>query len=124
MRQILNLLVGPIQRDLGLSDTRMSVLQGLAFAIFYTVMGLPLGRLADQVSRRRLIMVGIAIWSVMTALSGLARDFQELFLARIGVGIGEAALSPAAYSLNVLFPRMMAPALRSLSIVNASRGGR
>ncbi len=98
-RQILNLLVGPIERDLGLSDTRMSLLQGMAFALFYSVMGVPLGRLADRTSRRRLIVTGIVIWSGMTALSGLARNFTELFLARVGVGVGEAALSPAAYSL-------------------------
>ena len=98
-RQILTLLVGPIKQDLGLSDTRMSLLQGLAFAIFYTVMGLPLGRIADRSSRRRLIVVGIVVWSGMTALSGFAQNFTQLFLARIGVGIGEAALSPAAYSL-------------------------
>ncbi len=98
-RQILTLLVGPIQRDLGLSDTRISLLQGLAFAIFYTIMGLPIGRLADRTNRRRLIVVGIVVWSGMTALSGFAQTFGQLFLARIGVGIGEAALSPAAYSL-------------------------
>jgi MFS family permease len=98
-RQILNLLVGPIQRDLALTDTRMSLLQGIAFALFYTVMGLPLGRLADRTNRVRLIVVGITIWSLMTAACGLARSFPALFLARIGVGIGEAALSPAAYSL-------------------------
>lgn len=98
-RQILTLLVGPIQRDLGLSDTRISLLQGLAFAIFYTVMGLPIGRLADRTNRRRLIVWGIVIWSGMTALTGFASNFTQLFVARIGVGIGEAALSPAAYSI-------------------------
>jgi MFS family permease len=98
-RQILTLLVGPIKADLGLSDTRISLLQGLAFALFYTVMGLPLGRIADRANRRRLIIAGIVVWSGMTALTGLATNFTELFVARIGVGIGEAALSPAAYSL-------------------------
>ncbi len=98
-RQILNLLVGPIRRDLHLSDTEMSLLQGLAFALFYAVLGIPLGRLADRTSRRGLIAVGITLWSLMTGLCGVARNFTQLFLARIGVGIGEAALSPAAYSL-------------------------
>jgi MFS family permease len=98
-RQILTLLVGPIKRDLGLSDTRISLLQGLSFALFYTVMGLPLGRLADRSNRRRLIVAGITVWSGMTALAGFARTFPQLVLARIGVGVGEAALSPAAYSL-------------------------
>jgi len=98
-RQILNLLVVPIQQDLGLSDTQMGLLQGLAFALFYTIMGIPLGRLADRSSRRLIIGVGIFFWSLMTMSCGLARSFLTLFLARIGVGIGEATLSPSAYSL-------------------------
>ncbi|HEX4896670.1 MAG TPA: MFS transporter [Solimonas sp.] len=98
-RQILNLLVGPIRRDLGINDTQMSLLMGFSFAIFYTLMGIPLGRLADSRSRRGLIAAGIAIWSLMTALCGLARHYWQLFLFRVGVGVGEAALSPAAYSM-------------------------
>ena len=98
-RTILTLLVEPIKRDLGLSDTQISLLHGLAFAIFYTALGIPIARLADRASRRNIIAVGIAVWSVMTAVCGLAKTFGHLFLARIGVGVGEAALSPAAYSM-------------------------
>ncbi len=98
-RQILNLLVGPIQRDLGIGEKQMSLLMGASFAVFYTLFGIPLGRLADTTSRRWLIVVGVAFWSVMTAACGLGRNFWQPALARIGVGIGEASLSPAAYSL-------------------------
>ena len=98
-RQILNLLVGPIRRDLGISDTQMSLLMGFSFAVFYTVMGIPLGKLADSKSRRGLIAAGVLVWSVMTALCGMARQYWHLLIARVGVGVGEAALSPAAYSM-------------------------
>ncbi|HEX7034799.1 MAG TPA: MFS transporter [Pseudomonadales bacterium] len=105
-RTLLSLLIPPIQRDLGISDTEASLLAGLAFAVFYTVMGIPLGRLADRWHRRNLIALGITVWCVMTAACGLARNFWQLFAARVGVGIGEASLSPAAYSLIAdLFPR-------------------
>lgn len=98
-RQILALLHAPIKADLGLSDTMFSLLGGIAFASFYTLLGLPIGRLADRRSRRGIIMVGIAVWSLMTAVCGLAKNFWQLFFARMGVGVGEAALSPAAYSM-------------------------
>ncbi len=98
-RQILNLLVQPIRRDLGISDTEMSLLMGLSFALFFTFFGIPLGRLADSGSRRGLIAAGVVLWSAMTGLCGLARGFWQLLGFRVGVGIGEAALSPAAYSL-------------------------
>ena len=98
-RQILALLVEPIKHDLGISDTRMSLLMGFAFALFYTLLGIPAGRLADRHDRRWIITGGIALWSVMTALCGLARDYSQLFLARIGVGVGEASLNPSALSL-------------------------
>ena len=95
----MSLLVEPIKRDLMLSDTQFSLLHGFAFAIFYTLMGLPLGWLADRTNRRRLISVGIFLWSIMTAVCGITKTFATLFLARIGVGVGEAALSPSAYSM-------------------------
>jgi MFS family permease len=98
-RQILGLLVQPIRADLGISDTQISLLQGFAFSILYSILGLPLGRYADRANRRNLIIVGIAIWSVMTMACGLANTYGELFAARIGVGIGEAALAPAAFSM-------------------------
>ena len=98
-RQILNLLVGPIRTDLAISDTEMSLLMGLSFAIFYTIAGIPLGRIADTRSRRGLIAWGIFFWSLMTAACGLAKNYWQFVLFRIGVGAGEAALSPAAYSL-------------------------
>jgi len=98
-RQILSLLVAPIRRDLAISDTQMSLLMGFSFAVFYTFCGIPLGRLADTVSRRWIVTLGVAFWSAATAMCGLAHFYWQLFLGRIGVGIGEAALSPAAYSL-------------------------
>jgi MFS family permease len=98
-RVILSLLVAPMKRDLGISDTQYGVLTGLAFAMFYTLLGLPLGRLADTRSRRNLIAVGVVLWSCFTSLSSVARSYGTLFLARMGVGVGEASLSPAAYSL-------------------------
>jgi len=98
-RTILSLLVGSIKRDLGISDTRIGLLQGLSFALFYTIMGLPLGRLADTRSRRNLIAAGVVVWSLFTSACSAAKSFGSLFLTRIGVGVGEAGLSPAAYSL-------------------------
>jgi MFS family permease len=77
----------------------MSLLHGFAFAIFYSLLGIPIARLADRHDRRLIIGIGVAVWSVMNALCGLARSFWEMFAARIGVGVGEAALSPAAYSI-------------------------
>ncbi|MFK7828590.1 MAG: spinster family MFS transporter [Congregibacter sp.] len=98
-RTILALLVGPIQRDLGISDTQMGLLHGIAFALFYCALGIPIARLSDQYSRRWIILVGMFFWSGMTALCGVAKGFWALFAARVGVGVGEAALSPAAYSM-------------------------
>jgi MFS family permease len=98
-RIIISLLVDPIKADLDLTDTDMGFMMGIAFAIFYALMGLPIGRLADKYSRRLIIGVGIFLWSFMTALCGLANSFMQLFLARVGVGVGEATLSPAAYSM-------------------------
>ncbi len=98
-RQIMALMVEPIRRDLGISDTQISLLLGLAFAVFYTVLGIPIARLADRYSRRAIIATGISIWCLMTAACGLTRNYAQLFLARVGVGVGEAALSPSALSL-------------------------
>src|ERR1700688_1292291 len=98
-RQILSLLVGPMKHDLAISDTRIGLLQGIAFAAFYSLMGLPLGRLADTRNRRNVIVVGIVLWSFLTGACSAARSFWSLFLARMGVGVGEATLSPSAFSL-------------------------
>lgn len=105
-RIIIALLVEPLRLDLGLSDTQLGLLQGLAFAVFYALVGLPIGRWSDRYSRRGIIAAGIFLWSIMTAVCGLARNFWELFWARVGVGVGEAALGPAAFSIiSDLFPR-------------------
>jgi MFS family permease len=98
-RQIPSILAQDIKASLGVSDAQLGFLYGTAFAIFYSLFGIPLGRLADTWYRGRLIAAGLAVWSAMTALSGLAGSFGQLALARIGVGIGEASASPAAYSL-------------------------
>jgi MFS family permease len=98
-RQILNLMVGPIEHDLGITDSQFAILTGGAFGIFYTLMGLPLGWLADRFSRKWIISAGIACWSLMTAACGFANTFAQLMLTRIGVGVGEATLSPSAYSM-------------------------
>ena len=98
-RQILSLLVGPIKRDLHLTDTQVSLLMGLSFALFYTLLGVPIGRWADRANRRNIIVLGIVAWSLMTALVGTVKSYTQFFLVRMGVGVGEATLSPAAYSL-------------------------
>jgi MFS family permease len=98
-RQILSILLDPIKRDLGVSDTAMGLLTGFAFAAFYTLAGIAVARAADRGSRRTVIAVGLGIWSAMTAASGLARSFGALALARMGVGIGEAAGTPPSHSL-------------------------
>jgi len=98
-RQIISILALEIKRDLGLTDSDMGFLGGAAFAVFYALFGIPLGRLADNWSRVKLLSIGLALWSTMTALSGFARSQLTLTLARMGVGIGEATASPTAYSL-------------------------
>ena len=98
-RQVITLLVQPIRRDLQISDTEISLLMGFAFAIFYVLMGVPIARLSDSRSRKMIISVGILLWSIATAACGLARNFVQLFIARVGVGVGEATLTPAAYSM-------------------------
>ncbi|MGW1680233.1 spinster family MFS transporter [Saccharopolyspora sp. NPDC002376] len=105
-RQILSLMIEPIKRDLNLTDTQFSLLNGLAFSLLYSFMGLPIALLADKRSRPLIISIGVAFWSLATALSGLSKGFVHMFMARIGVGVGEAALSPAAYSMfSDMFPK-------------------
>ena len=98
-RQILSILIEPIKADLGISDFGMGLLSGTAFAIFYATLGMPLALVADRWNRRNLIGLSLAVWSGMTALSGLAMNFWQLAIARIGVGIGEAGCSPSAHSM-------------------------
>jgi MFS family permease len=98
-RQIISILAQDIKRDLRLDDAQIGFLYGTAFAVFYALFGIPLGRLADSWYRGRLIAMGLALWSGMTTLSGFATSYGMLSVARIGVGIGEASASPAAYSM-------------------------
>lgn len=98
-RQILVILQESIKSDLDLSDTQLGLLTGLAFAIFYVTVGLPIARLADRHNRKNIITISLGLWSAMTALSGFAGNFIQLLLARIGVGIGEAGGSPPAHSM-------------------------
>ncbi len=98
-RMVLAVLLEPIKRDLHLSDAQLGLLSGLAFALLYAVLGLPLARFADRASRVKLLAVCLGLWTLMTAATGLARSFPQLFLARMGVGIGEAGCVPAAHSL-------------------------
>src|SRR3984957_11399223 len=98
-RPTFSLRVEPMKRDLHITDTQIGMLQGLAFALLYTFLGLPIARLSDRYSRRAIIAGGVLIWSIMATLCGMARSATQLFAARVGVGVGEAALSPAAYSI-------------------------
>lgn len=119
-RQIVNILAEPIARDLELSDTQIGLMTGLAFALFYTVLGIPIARFADRptTSRPRLIAVALGIWSAMTALCGSAQNFWQLLLARIGVGVGEAGCTPPAHSLisDMVPPEKRASALAFYSL--------
>ena len=98
-RQILAILLEPIRKDLSLTDTQLGFLSGVAFAIFYAIMGIPIARMADRRNRVNIISWSLAAWSVMTALCGLALNFWQLMLGRIGVAVGEAGASPASHSL-------------------------
>lgn len=105
-RQILVILQESIKAELNLTDTHLGVLTGLSFAIFYVTLGIPIARLADRSNRRNIVAGSLALWSLMTALSGMAGNFIHLLLARIGVGVGEAGGSPPAHSMiSDYFPR-------------------
>ena len=98
-RQLLSLVVTDVKSDLDLTDSQVSIILGFAFALFYTTMGIPIGRLADKKSRRTIIGIGITVWCFMTAVTGIVKTYAQLFIARIGVGVGEATLSPSALSI-------------------------
>lgn len=100
-RQIINILAHPIQQELGLNDTQLGLLTGLAFALFYSVLGIPIARYADRRQSNRTVIIGVSllVWSAMTALCGMAQNFLQLVLARVGVGVGEAGCTPPAHSL-------------------------
>lgn len=105
-KQVMALLVEPLKQSLSISDTQIGLLQGVAFSLFSAIAGLPLGRLVDRVNRIRMLVVCILVWSVMTMLCGIADGFAELFVFRVGVGIGEACIYPLLYSIIAdLFPR-------------------
>ncbi len=119
-RSILGILLEPIKQDLGASDTAMGFLGGIAFAAFYTILGIPIARMADKGVRRNVIVVCLTIWSVATALCGLAQNFVQLLFARMGVAVGEAGGSPPSHSMiSDLFPadkRATALAIYALGI--------
>lgn len=118
-RQIISVLQEPMRAELGLSDTQLGLLQGLTFALFYVSMGIPLARWADVGVRRDVVALAVGTWSVMTALCGVAQNFVQLLLARVGVGIGEAGGSPPSHSIiSDLFP----PGRRALPLAVYSSG--
>lgn len=123
-RQILSLLVDPIKRDLGVSDLQMGLLQGLAFSLLYAFLGVPVGMLADRTVRKRIIGYGVVFWSVATALCGFAGSYALLFAARMGVGVGEATLSPSAHSfLSDAFPPVKLARAMAIYTMGISLGG-
>src|SRR6478736_4414686 len=102
-RQVVNILAESIKRDLSLSDTELGMITGLSFAIFYSLLGLPIARYAEHADRPKILAASVALWSVFTAVCGFATNFVQMFLARLGVGIGEAGGVPPAHSLIVEF---------------------
>lgn len=119
-RMVIAVMVEPMKRDLNLTDTQLGLVSGLAFAVLYATVGLPLARVADRSSRKWLLAICLAVWSAMTAITGLARNFTELFLARMGVGIGEAGCVPASHSM---IGDMVTPEKRAFAIGIFQAGG-
>src|SRR5512138_1579273 len=98
-RTIFNVLIEPIKKEFQLSDTMMGLLAGFGFALFYSLLGIPIARLADRFNRRNIVTVALAFWSAMTVFCGMAQSLTTLALARIGVGIGESGGTPASQSI-------------------------
>ena len=124
-RQILVLLVEPIKQDLQLSDTQVSLLTGLSFALVYSFSCIPMGRAADLWVRKYVIIFGVTLWSLLTIACGFTRNFSQLFIARMGVGFGEAALTPTAYSMiaDLFPPHRLARGLSVFGISGIAAGG-
>ena len=124
-RQIVGILAVPIKAELHLSDSQLGLMGGLAFALFYTLLGIPIARLADRVNRVAIMTAALALWSLMTAMCGLTQSFAQLFMARVAVGVGEAGGVTPAYSLlcDYFPPRERARALSvySFGIPSAAR---
>ena len=122
-RQIIALLIDPIKNDLQISDFQFSLLHGLGFGVFFALFGIPIALAADRWKRTRIIGIGIIVWSLMTTYCGLARSYMQLFLGRIGVGVGEAALAPAAYSLMAdVFDRKRLPTAMAVFSMGSTIG--
>lgn len=123
-RMILILLVEPLRQDLGISDTEVSLLTGFAFAIVYTLAGIPMGVLADRWVRKYVILIGVSIWGAMTIACGFAKNFAQLFIFRMGVGFGEASLTPSAYAMipDLFPPRKMAFAVSVFALTGLVGG--
>jgi MFS family permease len=123
-RNVMAVLIGPIRAQFDISDFQYSLLHGFAFSMFYIALGLPIARLADQRSRKWIITAGILLWSIMTCLCGMTKSFAGLFFARVGVGVGEAALSPPAYSLLAdLFSSEKLPRAMAIYTLGITLGG-
>ena len=122
-RFIISLLVGPIRKDLGLTDVQFGMLQGIGFVASFTLFGLIFGALTDRFNRRNLIYVGVTIWSLATAACGFAQNFVHLLFARVGVGVGEASLNPTASSMIAdLFPREKLTTAMAIYAIGATVG--
>lgn len=123
-RNIMSVLIGPIRQDFNISDFQYSLLHGFAFSMFYITLGLPIARLADKYPRFNIISIGVLLWSFMTCICGFTKNFISLFLARMGVGVGEAALSPAAFSiLSDIYPKEKLPQATAIYSLGITIGG-
>lgn len=120
----MSVLIGPIRQDFNISDFQYSLLHGFAFSMFYITLGLPIARLADKYPRFNIISIGVLLWSFMTCICGFTKNFISLFLARMGVGVGEAALSPAAFSiLSDIYPKEKLPQATAIYSLGITIGG-